>query len=139
MGLLHQVNWTNDRRTTWRIPRSAWSPAHAENTGSSAGWSAITILAMGRRLGTDQVRQLRLWSQGLAGPQCAAPADVVERVVGIQAQASAPARLAVRARRDGLVAGDVDRATGSAPPVLVRTWLMRGTLHMIRAADLDWM
>jgi hypothetical protein len=63
--------------------------------------------------------------------------DVVGTVVAVQAQDVRPARLAVRVRSTGLVAADVDAACRDA--VVVRTWLMRGTLHMVRAADVRWL
>ena len=41
--------------------------------------------------------------------------------------------LAVRARTADLTAGAL------ATPALVRTWAMRGTLHVLAAEDLDWL
>jgi hypothetical protein len=53
--------------------------------------------------------------------------------LAIQGQDSRGARLAVRARSEGLVASDVDRALGERR--LIITWVNRGTLHLIRAED----
>jgi hypothetical protein len=78
-----------------------------------------------------------MWSQLLAGPPADRVLDAVERVVGIQAQSWSAARLAVRARTSGLTAADVDRALAGGE--LARTWLMRGTLHLVAAADLAWL
>jgi hypothetical protein len=50
----------------------------------------------------------------------------------VQAQDLRAARLAVRARAPGLVAGDVG-------PGLVRTWLCRGTLHFVAPDDWPWL
>lgn len=50
----------------------------------------------------------------------------------MQAQDLRAARLAVRARAPGLVADEVG-------PGLVRTWLMRGTLHLVTADDWPWL
>jgi hypothetical protein len=80
---------------------------------------------------------LRMQAQLLAGPPARDVLSAVTRVVGIQAQSPGPARLAVRARTSGLTAADVDRA--GATGVVVRTWLMRGTLHMVSASDVRWM
>ncbi|WP_345131037.1 winged helix DNA-binding domain-containing protein [Dactylosporangium darangshiense] len=86
----------------------------------------------------DELRARRMRSQLLAGPPAGGVLDAVERVVGIQAQSWSAARLAVRARTSGLlVAADVDRALAGGE--LARTWLMRGTLHLVAAADLDWL
>ncbi|MFG2042596.1 winged helix DNA-binding domain-containing protein [Dactylosporangium sp. NPDC048998] len=79
----------------------------------------------------------RMRAQLLAGPPARGVLDAVERVVGVQAQSWPAARLAVRARTRGLRAADVDRALASGE--LARTWLMRGTLHLVSAADLGWL
>jgi hypothetical protein len=84
-----------------------------------------------------QVRTARARAQLLGRSRADGVAAVVARVVAVQSQDVRPARLAVRARSTGLTAADVDTAcaTGAA----VRTWLMRGTLHMVAAADLRWL
>jgi hypothetical protein len=56
----------------------------------------------------------------------------------MQAQDTTAAALAVRARCAGLVASDVERARVEERSV-VRTWLMRGTLHLVAAEDLGWL
>jgi hypothetical protein len=61
------------------------------------------------------------------------PAAVAERLLAIQGQDARGARLAVRARSEGLAASDVDRALGERR--LIITWVNRGTLHLIRAED----
>jgi winged helix DNA-binding protein len=86
--------------------------------------------------GEKRVRQ-RATAQLLGPGAAGSPAAVVERVIGVQAQDVRAARLAVRARSDGLTAADVDRACDRGE--LVRTWLMRSTLHMARAGDIRWL
>jgi hypothetical protein len=58
---------------------------------------------------------------------------VAERLLAIQGQDPRGARLAVRARSEGLVASDVDRALDERR--LIITWVNRGTLHLIRSED----
>jgi hypothetical protein len=74
--------------------------------------------------------------------QAVDPAGDVARVVrecgGMQAQDASAAALAVRARSLGLTAADVDRARVEERTI-VRTWAMRGTLHLVATADLDWL
>jgi hypothetical protein len=65
-------------------------------------------------------------------------AAAVRDVFALQAQETAAARLAVRVRSTGLTAADVTRACNEERSV-VRTWLMRGTLHMVAAADVGWL
>jgi hypothetical protein len=76
----------------------------------------------------------RYAAQLLSGP----PADSAEQVTGhllaIQGQDPRGARLAVRARSRGLTAADVDHAL-TTDRTLVISWLNRGTLHLVRAAD----
>jgi hypothetical protein len=63
-------------------------------------------------------------------------ADAVRRVVGLQAQDTRASRLSVRVRTSGPVWPDVDAAVRAKQ--VVRTWAMRGTLHMLAAEDLGW-
>ena len=55
----------------------------------------------------------------------------------MQAQDLRSARLAVRARTEGLTAADVDRALDER--TLVVGWLNRGTLHLVRNEDYWWL
>ena len=85
-----------------------------------------------------RLRALRLHAQLLTGRRAAGVDAVVERVVGVQAQDLAFARLAFRPRCDARAVGDdVDRALQQR--ALVWTWAMRGTLHLVRAADAGWL
>jgi hypothetical protein len=83
------------------------------------------------------VLRQRLRSQWLADRPHATVAAVVTHTAGVQAQDTAAARLAVRARSRNTTAADVRRA--SRERAVVRTWLMRGTLHLVAAEDVRWM
>ena len=97
----------------------------AENGGVGAGESGVP----GDRLG-----RLRLAAQGLTPATAAAdPAHAARAVVGVQAQDVRAAALALRSRVPGLRRADVD---GSP---LVRTWTLRGTVHLHDPADLPWL
>lgn len=56
----------------------------------------------------------------------------------MQGQDPRGARLAVRARTEGLTAADVDRALTEERSLLI-TWLNRGTLHLVRSEDYPWL
>ena len=56
----------------------------------------------------------------------------------MQGQDPRGARLAVRARTEGLTAADVDRALSEERSLLI-TWLNRGTLHLVRSEDYPWL
>src|SRR6478672_10424487 len=84
----------------------------------------------------EQVHAWRLEQQYLAprlGRQdliCA-----VERVLGVQAQVMSAAELSIGARVEGLKRADVQRALWQ-DCTLVKTWAMRGTIHIFAAEDL---
>ncbi len=60
--------------------------------------------------------------------------EVVARTCGLHAQVMSSAELTLAARVDGLAAGDVGRALWEERS-LVKTWAMRGTLHLLPAAE----
>ncbi len=80
----------------------------------------------------------RLSAQLLSGPRAADPVAVAERLLAVQGQDPRGARLAVRARSEGLSAVDVDRALTQDRSLLI-TWLNRGTLHLVRSEDYPWL
>ena len=60
-------------------------------------------------------------------------AEVVGRLCGVQAQVASSAELAVRVRRETSRSGDVERALREGR--LVKSWAMRGTLHLLRPEE----
>ena len=81
---------------------------------------------------------VRLSAQLLAGRPAGDPVAVAERLLAVQAQDLRGARLAIRARTQGLTAADIDRAL-TLDRSLVVTWLNRGTLHLVRSEDYGWL
>ena len=79
----------------------------------------------------------RAAAQLLSGPPAARAEDVAGRLLAIQGQDPRGARLAVRARTEGLSAADIDQAL-TVDRSLVISWLNRGTLHLVRSEDY-WM
>jgi winged helix DNA-binding protein len=90
---------------------------------------------LGRAPSADRARRARATAQGLAG-HATSVADAVRQVVALQAQDVRACRLAARVRTSGLTAADVDQACRDR--TVVRTWAMRGTLHMLAAEDFGW-
>jgi hypothetical protein len=86
---------------------------------------------------TASIYAERFASQGLSGPPARDPVAVAERLLAVQGQDPRGARLAIRARSEGLAAADVNRALGQRE--LVITWLNRGTLHLVRSEDYPWL
>lgn len=66
------------------------------------------------------------------------PATILRQTLGLQAQVLGAAALGMRARSTGLHASDVNRALVDDRSI-VRTWLMRGTLHVVAADDIRWL
>lgn len=71
-------------------------------------------------------------------PHFSHPADVARAIGGAQAQDEKAGRLAFRARSRTITAADVDRAFAEERS-LVRTWVMRGTMHYLAADDVPWL
>src|SRR5260221_14657858 len=92
-------------------------------------------------LSDDQVRLLQMRAQRLIPQQADAitnVAHVVKELCGLQAQDAFAAMLAVRVRSTGLAAADIENARVQERSV-VRTWGMRGTLHLLAKDDLSWL
>jgi hypothetical protein len=87
-----------------------------------------------------RVRLARLAAQRLtdATRLGADPAAIARAVCGVQAQSMSAARLAIRVRSQGMTSVDVDAAVAQQRSV-VRTWLMRGTLHLVASEDVRWL
>lgn len=97
----------------------AWvaSPAVTSTT-----WRQVTAWRLGRLHLTRRVSTARM-------------VTVVEDLCGAHAQISSSVPLALAARVSNLTQGDVDRAIADER-TLVKTWAMRGTLHVLAAGDL---
>lgn len=79
----------------------------------------------------DQVLAWRLRQQSLAPRTAASPENLIERLAGVQAQIASAAELAVMTRQKTPAADDVRRALAARS--VVKTWAMRGTLHLLPA------
>lgn len=84
----------------------------------------------------DQVLSWRVKRQGLERRRLASQLlEVTATLCGLQAQVMSSAALTVWARVDGLDSGAVERALWEERR-LVKTWAMRGTLHLLPADEL---
>lgn len=66
------------------------------------------------------------------------PAEIARSIAGAQAQDSFAGRLQFRSRSRKLLAADIDRAR-TEERSLLRTWVMRRTIHLIASDDAGWM
>lgn len=95
---------------------------------------AATVRA---RLSRGILGRLRLASQGLAGSGFGSVAAAVRWMTAMQAQDLQSALWAVGQRVPGSRVGDVRSALDRGE--IVRSWPMRGTLHLLAPEDLKWM
>jgi hypothetical protein len=115
-----------------RMVRRAGLPRSGSRGGPSGRYWRMTFSAGQRRL-----RELRLIAQRIATPAAASPADTVRWMLALQAQDFPGVKWSVGLRqRDGNQAA-VEAACDAGE--IVRSWPMRGTLHLVAAEDLQWM
>jgi hypothetical protein len=85
----------------------------------------------------DELSLLRMAAQRLVGPRAASPADAVRWLTAVQAQDLPGALVSVALRTEGGSRAGVTAALDAGE--VVRSWPMRGTLHLTAAEDLPWM
>ena len=86
----------------------------------------------------ERLARLRLSAQWIARPRRgASTADVVRHLTAMQAQDFSGVKWSVGLRARGITDADVERALANGE--IVRSWPMRGTLHLVAPEDLGWM
>jgi hypothetical protein len=85
------------------------------------------------RLSWSQALSWRMGRQLLDPVGTLSTADVVRRLGGVQAQVASTAELAIRVRQQRSEPGGV--AAALAEGRLIKTWAMRGTLHLLTPED----
>jgi hypothetical protein len=84
-----------------------------------------------------EVALLRLVAQRLAGPRPATPAEAVRRLTAVQGQDFPGAVTSIALRTADRRRKDVEAALDEG--AIVRSWPMRGTLHLVPSEDLPWL
>jgi len=84
-----------------------------------------------------ELGRYRLSNLQVASSRCTSAAGVVATLGAMQAQDYAGGLWAVGLRLPGSTLPDIERAV--AERSIVRSWPMRGTLHLVAAADLRWL
>jgi hypothetical protein len=92
--------------------------------------------AVKTRVSSKVMGRLRLASQGLLGPGFDGVPEAVRGMGAMQAQDLQSALWAVGVRVPGAGLSDVRRALDDG--AVVRSWPMRGTLHLLAPEDLQW-
>ncbi|MGV3615729.1 MAG: winged helix DNA-binding domain-containing protein [Fimbriimonas sp.] len=78
----------------------------------------------------------RLQNQGIASPKGASPAQVVAHLGALQGQDYAGVKWSIGLRSSSATDREIEQAFDQAK--IVRTWPMRGTLHVVAAEDVRW-
>ena len=90
------------------------------------------------KLAAERVHAWRMERQLLGREQASSPSDVARRLIGVQAQVTSSAALAIalRSRRPKGQSAPVAATTRALRDRrLVRAWAMRGTLHLLAVED----
>lgn len=80
---------------------------------------------------------LRLHQQLISTQRLATPVQIVAHLGGMQGQDLPGVKWSIGLRLPAAVQSDVDRAFDEGK--IIRTWPMRGTLHVVAAEDVRWM
>jgi hypothetical protein len=133
-----------ERRAGLRLRDSADSFPGNGRTGSGARCATrhgsdhrIQQNAAMRALTGAEVAAERMTRQGLVDRPAETVTDAARLTGGLQAQDPQASRLGVRARSRHRTEADVLRAIDQR--TVVRTWLMRATIHLVAAEDVVWM
>lgn len=86
---------------------------------------------------SSELGLLRLVAQRIAGPAQPTAAEAVRSLTALQAQDYPGALVSVALRTAGRRRGDVEAALDAG--AVVRSWPLRGTLHLVAAPDLPWL
>lgn len=98
----------------------------------SVQWDTMTHVS-----NRHDVASLRLRAQRIDGSESDRPLDAVRWMLAMQGQDLPGAKWAVGLRVPGSTIADVDAAFNRGE--IIRSWPMRGTLHVVAAEDIGWM
>lgn len=85
----------------------------------------------------SEITRRRLFNQQITHTNLQSPAEIVGWLGAIQGQDYPGAKWSVGLRLPGCTDAAVEQAINDK--TLLRTWLMRGTLHLVAAADIRWL
>ena len=106
---------------------------------SSRGCAAIlrVMSLLASPLDRHGIAAMRLTAQRLGTVRSASPADAVRWMLAIQAQDLPGAKWSLGLRTQGCTRADADAALDAGE--VVRSWPLRGTLHLVAAEDIGWL
>jgi len=89
------------------------------------------------RVSTEGLLARRLANQHVAAPRTADPAEVTRQLGAVQSQEYGQSLWALGLRTRGTSAASIEAAIDDG--TILRTWPMRGTIHLVPAEDARWM
>lgn len=88
-------------------------------------------------MNSSKIVMERLNNQQLINSKFTKPVELLSWLGAIQGQDFPGAKWAMGLRLPGIKDVDMEKSITDKP--IVRTWLMRGTLHLVLANDVQWM
>jgi hypothetical protein len=83
------------------------------------------------------ILKYRLLNQQISGTNFKKPDEIVSWFGAMQAQTYGYAKWAIGSRLPGITDADIEQSINDKK--IIRTWLMRGTIHLVAAEDTRWM
>jgi hypothetical protein len=85
----------------------------------------------------NRIAHMRLYNQKIAVASLPNPGEAAAWMLAVQGQDFAGAKWSLALRTAGSTEAEVEAAF--AGRTFLRTWVMRGTLHLVNAADIHWL
>ena len=111
---------------------SLFAPALVSAPTDTARMSGPAFTPSRRRL-----TALRMVAQQIGGGELSRPLEVVRRMLALQAQDFPGVKWSVGIRQTGATEVAVETACDAGE--IVRSWPLRGTLHLVAGEDLGWL
>ena len=128
------------RRTLVTLPSHGMCPAIACRPRRPAGCAGPETVGTGsydESVTRERLLAWRLANQHLAATRTADPAQLVAHFGAVQAQEYGQALWAIGLRTTHAAVGTIEAAVERG--AILRTWPMRGTIHLVAAGDARWM
>jgi hypothetical protein len=130
--------WNCNLMTAGGTPRATLSSRRrGDSSGATRHSSTMRTRASGGSSSRSAIGRLRTANQRLVGSVWTTPLDAVRFMLAMQGQDFPGVKWAIGLRVPGSTEADVDAAFAAGQ--IVRSWPMRGTLHVTAAEDLPWM
>jgi hypothetical protein len=128
MGEDYSAAGPDDAICYLRCSTQSYLALHTQEAMHTVGWITMT---------PRDIAHHRLVNQQIAYPKAETPGELVASLGAMQAQDYLGALWGIGLRLPHTTQAEVEH--GIADRIVIRTWLLRGTLHFVAAADVHWM